>query len=85
MSFDEASARKATEIAIGALPAIRDLTRVSGDKAQDALQTIAAIIESLLDGLSGKTAPDVVEAELQALVSAVVATDVNSKFDSSSD
>ena len=82
MSLEAQNAQKATEIAIGALKTIRDLTRVSGDKAQDALQTIGAIIESLLDGLSGKTTPDVVEAELRALVSAM-ATDINGKFDSS--
>jgi hypothetical protein len=59
---------KATEIALGALKTIQALTRVGPDKAQDALQTIAAIIVTVQDGLDGSTTPDVVEAELKALM-----------------
>ena len=70
---------KAVEIALGTLKTIRALTRVGPDKAQDALQTIHAIIVTLQDGLAGKTTPDIVEAELRALVNVV---DIADKVDS---
>jgi hypothetical protein len=58
---------RARDIAIGALRTIQALTQVGPDKAQDALQVIGAIIQTLYDGLNGKTTPDIVEAELKAL------------------
>jgi hypothetical protein len=70
---------KATEIALGALKMIQTLTQVGPDKAQDALQTINAIIETLHEGLDGKTTPDVVEAELRALMGSDIT--VADKFD----
>jgi hypothetical protein len=73
---------KAVEIALGALKTIRALTRVGPDKAQDALQTINAIIETVQEGLDGKTTPDVVEAELKALAGDTTIAD---KFDNSGD
>ena len=71
---------RARDIAIGALRTIQALTRVDPDKAQDALQTINAIIATLHDGLDGKTTPEVVEAELKALVN-IIENDIHDKFD----
>jgi hypothetical protein len=84
MSSDQAKdALKMSEIAISALESIQDLTTVGVDKAPDALQTIGAIVGSLLEGFAGKTTPDVVEAELHALVSRATSaeTRIDEKFD----
>jgi hypothetical protein len=62
---------RARDIAIGTLRTIQALTQVGPDKAQDALQTINAVIDTLHDGLDGKTPLDIVEAELKALVSLI--------------
>lgn len=75
---------RAREIAIGSLRIIQALTRVGPDKAQDALQTIAAIIVTVQDGLDGSSSPEIVEAELQALVN-FTEDAVHDKFDPSDD
>jgi len=74
------------EVATDALKTLRALaTRVEPDKAQDALQLIAAIVEALQEGFEGKTTPDVVEAELKALTARAAALvtgqELHDKFD----
>jgi hypothetical protein len=85
MSDRAQDALKATEIAIGTLRTIQALTRVGPDKAQDALLTINAIVDVLQEGLDGRTSPEVVEAELQALVGDLdletATRDIDDKFD----
>ena len=77
--------RRARDIAIATLKIIQALTRVGPDKAQDALLTINAIVETLYEGLDGRTTLDIVEAELKALVSPVEndAFSVADQFDNS--
>lgn len=60
---------RATEIAIEALQTIQKLTCIGPDRTQDALLTIRAIVVTVCEGLDGKTSPEVVAAELAALVS----------------
>jgi hypothetical protein len=71
MTVDAQDVLRMTEIAVKTLKTIQALTQVVPDKAQDALLTINAIIRTLQDGLDGKTTPDIVEAELNALTSSV--------------
>jgi len=73
---------RAIEIAVDTLPAIQALTRVSPDKAQDALQTICSIIETLQEGIDGRTSPEVVQAEIAAFIGDFdLPTGIHNKFD----
>ena len=54
--------------AFAALDTIRAFARQDTDHPQDVLQTVEIMLASLQDGLTGKTTPDVLAAELAALV-----------------
>jgi len=53
---------------LAALDTIRTFARTDTDRPQDVLQTVEVMLASLQDGLSDKTTPDVLAAELAALV-----------------
>lgn len=53
---------------LAALDTIRAFARMDTDRPHDVLQTVEVMLASLQDGLSGKTTPDVLAAELAALV-----------------
>lgn len=74
---------RAVEIVVDTLPAIQNLTRVGPDNAHDALLMIHAIVETLQEGLDGKTSPEVVQAEIAAILSDQTAatSDIQDKFD----
>lgn len=60
---------------IDALSLIQHYSRIGGDSAAGALATIDAIVTTLRDGLDGKTTPDEVAIDLQALYTGIAAND----------
>lgn len=55
----------------GGLTIIHGLTRVTGPKMDAALLAIGLVVSALRDGLSGKTTPEIVQADLDALIKSV--------------
>ncbi|MDB4955845.1 MAG: hypothetical protein JWO36_3414 [Myxococcales bacterium] len=53
---------------LAALDTIRTFARTDPDRSQDVLQTVEVMLASLQDALTGKTSPDMLAAELAALV-----------------
>jgi len=53
---------------LAALETIRAFARTDTDRPADVLQTVEVMLASLQDALAGKTTPDVLTAELAALV-----------------
>jgi len=58
---------KMFETVVHGLETIQQLASVGGDKTQDALQAIAAIVHALRDGFDGKVTPETVHFEIEAL------------------
>jgi len=76
MSFDAArDALKMGEALIEGLATIQKLTQIGGDRTGEALTAISLVIETLEEGFSGKTSPDVVMAQLKAHQDALAAGD----------
>lgn len=67
MSSRTKDALKMAELAIDGLELIQGLTRIGGDKAAAALRAIDKVVSTLHDGMDGKTTPDIVAHELDAL------------------
>lgn len=67
MSSHTKEALKMAAIAIDGLEMIQGLTRFGGPGATAALATISNIVGTLQHGLDGKTTPDAVASELDAL------------------
>lgn len=53
---------------VAALDTIRAFAGADTDRPEDVLQTVEVMLASLQDALAGKTTPDVLAAELAALV-----------------
>lgn len=53
---------------VAALDTIRTFAGADTDRPEDVLQTVEVMLASLQDALAGKTTPDVLAAELAALV-----------------
>lgn len=68
-------ALKMADVAIDALSMIRGLTKVGGDKTASALAAVGAIVDTLQDGLAGKTSPEIIAAELDALIRRIADND----------
>lgn len=75
MSSRTKDALKMAGLAIDGLELIQSLTGVGGDKAAAALRSIDKVVASLRDGLDGKTTPDVVAHELDALRASLLNND----------
>jgi hypothetical protein len=73
-------ALKMIEVSVDGLEVIRDLTQVQPEHLGDAMRAVAATVNSLHDGFTGKTTPDVVREELRAIRERFPRT-VDSKFD----
>lgn len=78
--------------ALAALDTIRAFARTDTDRPQDVLQTVEVMLASLQDAFTGKTTPEVLAAELAALVdvhgrevSKRPRTPIDEKFDPGAD
>jgi hypothetical protein len=88
MSFDKAKdALKMLEVVLHGLETIQTLTKIGGDKAHQALDTIGAVIDGLIDGFNGKADAKTVEEAIKSLKDKLASNDaaadaaLHKKFD----
>lgn len=84
--MDAKDVLRTTMVVIDALDTLQMVARTYTDRPDDALQTIDVMIESLRDGLAGRTTPDVLAAEVRALLEQIAnehptRPTLDSKFD----
>lgn len=75
MSTHTKDALKVAGYAIDALQLIQSLTKVGGDKAAKALEAIDKVVATVNDGLDGRTSPEIVARDLDALRAALLNND----------
>lgn len=67
MSSPTKEALKMAAVAIDGLELIQGMTGVGGDRAAAALRAIDKVVATLRDGIDGKTSPEIVARDLDAL------------------